>query len=53
VVLGVAAVVLAITGDVLISTHAGQAAISLTLAGVAMLVAVIVNRRVPIREDRG
>jgi hypothetical protein len=42
--LGIVAVVLALVGDLLIATHAGQAVVLLVLAVVAVSAAVIVNR---------
>jgi hypothetical protein len=44
VALGIVAVVLAIAGDLLIATHAGQAVVLLVLAVVAISAAVVLNR---------
>jgi drug/metabolite transporter (DMT)-like permease len=42
--LGVAAVILAIAGDLLIADHGGQAVVLLVLAAVASVAAIILNR---------
>jgi hypothetical protein len=44
IVLGIIGVVLAIAGDVLISSHGGEAVVLLVLAVVAILAAVVLNR---------